>query len=43
MFYDEAAKFVKASPEMLQYIKEVDATFSFNLPLKLDNGKIEIL
>ena len=42
-FFEGASRYIDCPPDVLEYIKQPDATYCFNLALKRDNGKVEML
>ena len=42
-FFEAASKYIDCPPDVLEYIKQPDATYCFNLALKKDDGKVEML
>ena len=43
LYFDEAAKYIKVRPDILEVIKRCQTVVSFTIPLKRDNGKIELI
>ena len=43
LYFDEATKYVKVRPDLLELIKRCQMVVSFTIPFKRDNGRIELL
>lgn len=43
LYFDEAAKRTKVDPDILQLIKNCRAVITFQIPLKRDDGRIEVI
>jgi len=43
LYFDEAAKKTKVNPDILEVMKNCRAVVTFQIPLKRDNGTIEVL
>lgn len=43
LYFDEATKYVNVRKDILELIKRCQALFSFNIPLKRDDGSIELI
>lgn len=43
MFFDKAAKFTHATPELLNFIKQCHTIVRFNIPIIRDSGEIEVV
>ena len=43
LYFDEATKYVEVRKDVLELIKRCQTLFSFNIPLKRDNGRIELI
>ena len=43
LYFDEAAKRTKVNPDILQIIRNCRAVITFQIPLKRDNGTIEVI
>ena len=43
LYYDRAAKLTGLDEDMLKMIKECDAVVRFNIPIRRDSGRIEMV
>lgn len=43
MFFDQAAKYTRCTPYLLEYIKKCHNLIRFNIPIKRDTGELEVI